>query len=134
MYIKTPETNELLPRNYTPSELKIVQIDEAAIEDFYEVEKILDHRGTEGNREFLVKWTNYGDEHNSWVKASDFSSSDMIQNYWDEYDRKHNISTPANKSVEKGIGTRSSNKRKLPSKRQSDKQERPVKRRMTRGK
>ena len=134
--LKTPETNELLPRNYTPSELKLVQIEEEAIEDFYEVEKILDHRGSEGNREFLVKWSNYSDDHNSWVKASDFSSSEMIQDYWDKYDKKNkNSPTPKTRSAKKrnNRSTKStSNKRKLTSIQQSDKPERSVKRRSTR--
>lgn len=102
--LKTPETNELLPRNYTPSELKIVQVSEEAIDDFYEVEKILAHRGPEGNREFLVKWSGYSEEHNSWESAGNFSSTATIQKYWDEVDSKKGKSN-SSKKLENGSHT-----------------------------
>jgi transposase InsO family protein len=77
------ELGELLHRSYVPSELKIVTIDESAIEDeLYEVEDIRDHRGTPGEREFLVKWVGYGERANTWQKAEDFTDPTIIQKYW----------------------------------------------------
>lgn len=79
------EQNELLHRNYVPSELKVVNIDETHIEDTYvEVEYIRDHRGGPGKREYLVKWKGYGERENSWQKADDFSDPTIIQKYWDK--------------------------------------------------
>ncbi|KAG1001383.1 hypothetical protein G6F63_010568 [Rhizopus arrhizus] len=81
------EQNELMHRNYTPSELKIVHIDESNIEDeYYELEDIRDHRGPSGNREYLVKWAGYGERANTWQKAGDFTDPTIIQKYWDKQD------------------------------------------------
>jgi hypothetical protein len=77
------ELGELLHRNYVPSELKIVTIDESAIEnELYEVEDIRDHRGQPGEREYLVKWVGYGERANTWQKADDFTDPNIIQKYW----------------------------------------------------
>ncbi|KAG1391448.1 hypothetical protein G6F60_012563 [Rhizopus arrhizus] len=81
------EQNELMHRNYTPSELKIVHIDESNIEDeYYELEDIRDHRGPSGNREYLVKWAGYGERASTWQKAGDFTDPTIIQKYWDKQD------------------------------------------------
>ena len=86
------EQNELLHRNYTPSELKIVNIDESRIEDeYFEVEGIRDHRGPSGKREYLVKWAGYGERANTWQKASDFSDPTIVQKYWDKYEELKKI-------------------------------------------
>ncbi|KAG0922488.1 hypothetical protein G6F26_013671 [Rhizopus arrhizus] len=82
-YVLKDEQNELLHREYVPSELKIVSIDETAIEDeYYDVEDIRDHRGGPGQREYLVKWAGYGERENTWEKASSFSSTVPIDKYW----------------------------------------------------
>ncbi|EIE90565.1 hypothetical protein RO3G_15276 [Rhizopus delemar RA 99-880] len=82
-YVLKDEQNELLHREYVPSELKVVSIDETAIEDtYYEVEDIRDHRGGPGQREYLVKWAGYGERENTWEKASSFSSTVPIDKYW----------------------------------------------------
>ncbi|KAG1124350.1 hypothetical protein G6F38_013911 [Rhizopus arrhizus] len=84
-YVLKDEQNELLHRDYTPSELKIVSIDESIIEDeYYTVEEIRDHRGPSGNREYLVKWAGYGDRANTWEPASNFSDPTFINQYWDK--------------------------------------------------
>ncbi|EIE75595.1 hypothetical protein RO3G_00299 [Rhizopus delemar RA 99-880] len=81
------EQNALLHRNYTPSELKVVNMDESNIEnEYYEVEDIRDHRGPIGHREFLVKWAGYGERANTWQKASDFTDPTIIEKYWDKQD------------------------------------------------
>ena len=83
--LRDDHTQELLHRNYVPSELKIVSIDESAIEDeYYEVEDIRDHRGNEGNREYLVKWVGYGERSNTWQTADDFSDPTYINKYWNK--------------------------------------------------
>jgi hypothetical protein len=40
------------------------------LKDYYEVEKILDHRGTK-SKEFLVRWKGYDSEDDSWIKEKD---------------------------------------------------------------
>ena len=39
---------------------------EAAADEVYVIESILDVRKSRGSREFLVKWWNYGPEWNTW--------------------------------------------------------------------
>jgi hypothetical protein len=58
-YVLKNDTNELLHREYTPSELKVVSLDETALEEkVYEVETIRDHRILpDGKTEFLTKWS-----------------------------------------------------------------------------
>jgi len=84
-YVLKDETNELLHREYVPSELKVVSIDEKAIEDeIYEVEAIRDHRGDVGHREYLVKWAGYGERANTWEPPSSFNNPITIAQYWDK--------------------------------------------------
>jgi hypothetical protein len=84
-YVLKDETNELLHREYVPSELKMVSIDETFLEEeFFEVAEIRDHRDTFNGREYLVKWVGYGERENSWLQASAFSSPTPIKKYWDK--------------------------------------------------
>jgi hypothetical protein len=111
-YVLKTETNELLHRDYTPSELKIVTIDETAIEDeLYVVEEVRDHRNcANGEREYLVKWEGYGERENSWIPASLFSTPEPISKYWNkvreleqlEQERKSRL-VKASKGKEKEI-------------------------------
>lgn len=52
---------------------------------FYVVEQILNHRdvrrGKRSERQYLVKWLNYGPEHNTWEPLSSFGSNDLIKTY-----------------------------------------------------
>jgi hypothetical protein len=49
----------------------------------YEVEKILDHRGSPGSYEYLVHWKGYNNPtDNSWEPASSFLDDSTIQAYW----------------------------------------------------
>lgn len=94
------EQSDLLHRNYTPSELKIVNMDESHIEDeYYEVDDIRDHRGPPGNREYLVKWAGYGERANTWQKASDFTDPTFIQRYWNKFDALPNQGNKVTRKV-----------------------------------
>lgn len=83
-YVLRDERNELLHREYTPSELKIVSLDETAIEEeSFEVEDIRDHRtNPNGVVEYLVKWVGYGERENDWITPDLFNSPTPIKNYW----------------------------------------------------
>jgi IS30 family transposase len=82
-YVLKDEQNELLHRDYVPSELKLISIDETAIEDeVYEVDEIRDHRGPPMTREYLVKWKGYGERENTWEPASSFNNPLTIKKYW----------------------------------------------------
>jgi len=98
-YILKDETNELLHREYTPSELKIVNIDETAFEDeIFEVEDIRDHRyRKDGVVEYLVKWTGYSERANEYITADMFATPLPIKKYWEKVqtnnERTHNRQT-----------------------------------------
>ena len=83
-YVLKNDTNELLHREYTPSELKVVSLDETALEEkVYEVETIRDHRVlADGTTEFLTKWSGYGERENDWLTPEMFFSPIPIANYW----------------------------------------------------
>jgi len=48
------------------------------LKDYYEVEKILDHRGTK-SKEFLVRWKGYDSEDDSWIKEKDVTQSGLTE-------------------------------------------------------
>jgi transposase InsO family protein len=84
-YVLKDESNELLHREYVPSELKVVSIDESAIEEeLFEVEEIRDHKDENGQRLYLVKWVGYGERENDWISVDAFSSPATIEKYWEK--------------------------------------------------
>ena len=112
-YILKDETNELLHREYTPSELKIVNIDETAFEDeVFEVEDIRDHRyRKDGVVEYLVKWTGYSERANEYITADLFVTPIPIKKYWEKvqlnnehtHNRQNSVinknNTPSNRTL-----------------------------------
>ncbi|GAA5813155.1 hypothetical protein MFLAVUS_006628 [Mucor flavus] len=55
----------------------------------YEIQYIIKHKKLFDKYEYLVKWRNYGKEHNSWVKECDFNEIDTIREYWTSISRKN---------------------------------------------
>lgn len=52
-----------------------------AIEDEFDVEAILNHRGRKGHRQFLIRWKNYSSDDDSWQPESNLNCSDILQEY-----------------------------------------------------
>ena len=51
--------------------------------EHYIVEKIIDHRKNKnGSISYLVKWKNWNEKYNSWVKTEDFDGLALINKYW----------------------------------------------------
>ena len=71
-----------------PVGTNVVQRDRAVVGDVYEVEKILDVKYNKRSRQnmFLIKWSGYGSEENSWVKQEDVFDKEMIDNFLDGTD------------------------------------------------
>ncbi|SAL94830.1 hypothetical protein, partial, partial [Absidia glauca] len=81
-YLLKDSTGALTPRNYVPSELKLISQDEDLDGDIYEIQAIIDHRGTPGRREYKVRWKGYTAEDDQWIKAKDMNAQDTIDVYW----------------------------------------------------
>ena len=52
--------------------------------EIYEVEAVLAHRSIKGrhDKEFLIQWTGYGPEHNSW-EPERYLDAPALRAYWD---------------------------------------------------
>lgn len=88
--LREESTQMLIGRHYVPSELKAIMKEAIVVKDtLYEVEAIIGDNGKLGRREYLVKWKNYDSTHNSWVKAKDFSDTDIINKYWKQVRKDH---------------------------------------------
>ena len=48
----------------------------------YTVEKVLNERVNKGKKEFLVKWLNYGPEHQSWEPESNIYDHSIISEFY----------------------------------------------------
>ena len=48
------------------------------------VEKIIDHRGVEGSREYLIRWVGYSPKYDEWVKESNIDTDECIIEYWQQ--------------------------------------------------
>jgi hypothetical protein len=44
----------------------------------YEIEKILGHKIVDNEYQFLIKWKDYDDEHNSWIPLGNFKQKEMF--------------------------------------------------------
>ena len=90
---------KLLDRDYAPSQLKVVSkvtrravtseeeedLDEELDEDEYVLEKIVAERKEKnGTHSYLVKWLDYPEEENTWVKETDFNDFGDIVRFWKE--------------------------------------------------
>jgi hypothetical protein len=72
------EHNELLKHSYPINKLKISQRIE---EEEYIMESIKGMRKINNIREFLVKWSGYPDEDNTWVKETEFTDAELLCSY-----------------------------------------------------
>ena len=89
-YALLDSTGALLQRKVPLQQLKVVALpadqDHAlrtrAGEEVYEVDKILDHRGRQGDRSYLVRWKNFSEEYDSWEPAGNFEDLAVITGYW----------------------------------------------------
>ena len=70
-------------------------------EEFYEVEKIVNHRQGPKGIEFYVKWKNYPNSENTWEPRENFgeSSNDLINAYFQSLNRTNKASTDSTKKI-----------------------------------
>jgi hypothetical protein len=82
-YVLQDMQGSLLPRNVPASHLKLVSKDSMYDEASFDVEAIIDHRGAENQREYLVKWKHYGPEYNDWIPTENFDDIALVTQYWE---------------------------------------------------
>jgi transposase InsO family protein len=80
-YVLLDSTGDLLPKNTTPSQMKMVS-NSMPFGDSVEVDSILNHRGPVGQRSYFVKWKGHDASENSWVPSNDFDDVAIIAQYW----------------------------------------------------
>jgi transposase InsO family protein len=81
-YVLQDTTGALRPRNYAPSQLKLVQRDSVA-EPSYEIESVIDHRFMDdGSVEYLVHWEGYSDDDDEWIPYENFDDVECISDYF----------------------------------------------------
>jgi hypothetical protein len=77
-------TGAILPRLVRPHHLKFVSgPSKTFLDQVFEVESIQDHRGSPGNREYLVRWTGFTSADDSWEPESNIHTDECIRSYWD---------------------------------------------------
>jgi RNase H-like domain found in reverse transcriptase/Integrase core domain/Integrase zinc binding domain/Reverse transcriptase (RNA-dependent DNA polymerase)/Chromo (CHRromatin Organisation MOdifier) domain len=82
-YVLKDGTGDLLDRHVPPDQLKLVSKKPRPsdmVEDVYEVQEILKHRGSPGKYDYYVKWKDHNDR--TWEPAASFLDDTVIRNYW----------------------------------------------------
>ena len=80
-YILVNSLGKRLKNTFPLTHLKPVTPEDA--DTGYEIEQILDHKDEFGTLSYLVKWKDFSDAHNSWVKESNFDTTECIEEYWE---------------------------------------------------
>jgi transposase InsO family protein len=81
-YVLAEGDGTVLRRNYSPNQLKMIQLPTEDLPQTYEVESILDTRKRRnGVQEYLVKWRGYSSEHNSWEPAENFQDVEILTRF-----------------------------------------------------
>ncbi|KAI8967856.1 hypothetical protein BDB01DRAFT_901207 [Pilobolus umbonatus] len=88
-YILEDLTGSLLSRDVPTQQIRLIQSGSKRTpkelkEKHYEVQAIVNHRGTPGNYEYYVYWVGYDDQkkYNTWQTVDTFDSMKPIQDYW----------------------------------------------------
>lgn len=63
----------------TPKSKKIKRKSER--QEVFEVDQLISHQGRKGNREFLVRWKGFTDEHDTWEKEANLSCPNILKIY-----------------------------------------------------
>ncbi|HVW99438.1 MAG TPA: DDE-type integrase/transposase/recombinase, partial [Candidatus Babeliaceae bacterium] len=84
-YVLKYPNGDILDRKVPPDQIKLISKSKRDIDSsrpIYFVEKILKHRGSPENYEYLVKWKDFTDEENTWEPATSFLDHNIIRDYW----------------------------------------------------
>jgi hypothetical protein len=84
-YVLKDATGDILDRHVPPDHIKLVSKSKRKLDvdnPIYVVDKIIDHRGSSGNYEYLVHWKNYPESERTWEPQSSFLDDSVIKEYW----------------------------------------------------
>jgi len=95
-YFLRDATSAEITAKVPASQLRLVSPEGNLSPDSFEVKEILDHRGPEGRREYLIRWTNFSDQYNTWVPERDINTLGCVTEYWDK-ERAKQRTTPASR-------------------------------------
>lgn len=82
-YVLKDATGDLLERIVPPDQMKLVSSKPRDVDTagrVYEIQSILNHRGSPGSYQYLVKWRDYNDR--TWEPEENFADDMVIRNYW----------------------------------------------------
>lgn len=88
-YILEDKTGALYPRNVPPNQIKVIS-QEVVIpaENTYEVQAIIDHKGSPGKYLYRVRWKGYTEDDDTWEPAENFDNQAFINKYWKRRNEK----------------------------------------------
>jgi hypothetical protein len=84
-YVLRDAIGDILDRRVPADHIKLVSrvpLPKDEEEPIYVVRKVVNHRGTPGNYEYLVDWKNYKEQ--TWEPESHFLDPDPVKDYWDK--------------------------------------------------
>lgn len=106
-YILQDLTDEVLPRNYSSDQLKLVTQDLAEEGKRFEIESILDDQFDQELQEqtYLVKWKGYDDNENLWIPYENFDSKAIVNTYYKRRNKlnPHSAKRPAEDPIDQAV-------------------------------
>ncbi|OBQ32496.1 MAG: hypothetical protein AN485_21335 [Anabaena sp. MDT14b] len=81
-YILRDTTNDIVTQGVPVSQLRLVSYENNLSPDSFEVDHVVDHRGTTGAREYLIRWKGFDASYDQWVAASDVNTLECVTDYW----------------------------------------------------
>ncbi|KAG1435719.1 hypothetical protein G6F56_013862 [Rhizopus delemar] len=83
-YVLKDTTGDVMPKSYTPCQLKPVIEDEGNEKITFEVEAIVAHKTDPQTNKYIykVKWVHLDSAYNTWEPAENFYSQTIIKEYW----------------------------------------------------
>jgi len=91
-YVLKDEKNDILTREYAPSQLKLISQDEVIpCDELYEVQAVIAHNEiSPGNYEYKIRWKGYSEDHDTWELADAFTQRHTISDYWKKIGQEPN--------------------------------------------